>query len=165
MTTDELFMFNYLLDVECIKHGFNGAILHLNNMMNNNLNHKMYNFSPSYKGGESTDYYNYTDSIIKIQIKNKNINTLFFDFNNSARFSIPYKPQFVTVFTNNTIYNQDYLINIILPTYKEKRDESDKILLINSWNEWGENMAIEPGKINKTKYLSLIKSNLLSFIP
>ena len=162
---DELFMFNYLLDIECIKHGFNGAILHVNNMMNTMLDYKMYNFSPSYKGGESTNYYKYTETVIKPQIKNKNINTLFFDFNNSARFSIPYKPNLVTVFSNNTIYNQDYLINSILTIYKEKRNESDKILLINSWNEWGENMAIEPGEINKTKYLSLIKSNLLSFIP
>jgi hypothetical protein len=52
-----------------------------------------------------------------------------------------------------------------MTNYKNISTETDKILLINSWNEWGENMAIEPGEINKTKYLSLIKSNLLSFIP
>jgi hypothetical protein len=125
----------------------------------------MYNFSPIYKGGEPTDYYNYTEMIIKSKIKNKNINTLFFDFNNSARLAIPYKPQYVTIFSNTTIYNQDHLVNIILTNYKNISTETDKILLINSWNEWGENMAIEPGEINKTKYLSLIKSNLLSFIP
>ena len=79
--------------------------------------------------------------------------------------AIPYKPNIVTVFKNTTLYNQDKLVNILLNTYKEEKTESDKILLINSWNEWGENMAIEPGEINKTKYLSLIKSNLLSFIP
>ena len=151
---------------ECIKNGFDGVVLKINNMMDNNSNFKMYNFSPSYKGGESSNYYIYTDTIIKSQIENQNINTMFFDFNNSARLCIPYKPQYVTIFTNNSIYNQDRLVNIILNTYKEKEnDESDKIVLINSWNEWGENMAIEPGEINKTKYLSLIKHNLLSFIP
>jgi len=134
-------------------------------MMDKNLNLKMYNFSPSYKGHESSDYNIYTDTIIKSQIKNNYINTMFFDFNNSARLCIPNKLQLSINFTNNTIYNQDYLVDIILNKYKEKHEEIDKIVLINSWNEWGENMAIEPGEINKTKYLSLIKSNLLSFIP
>ena len=67
-------------------------------------------------------------------------------------------------FKNTTIYNQDRLVNMILSKYKKESNEIDKILLINSWNEWGENMAIEPGEINKTKYLSLLKSNLLSFL-
>ena len=166
MTSEELCVFNYILESECIKNGFDGVVFKINNMMDNNSNFKMYNFSPSYKGGESSNYYIYTDTIIKSQIENQNINTMFFDFNNSARLCIPYKPQYVTIFTNNSIYNQDRLVNIILNTYKEKEnDESDKIVLINSWNEWGENMAIEPGEINKTKYLSLIKHNLLSFIP
>jgi len=46
-----------------------------------------------------------------------------------------------------------------------KQNKINKILLINSWNNWGENTSIEPGQINKKKYLSLLKSNLLSFIP
>jgi len=165
MTIEEIGIFNYILESECLKNGFDGVLLHLNNMMDKNLNLKMYNFSPSYKGHESSDYNIYTDTIIKSQIKNNYINTMFFDFNNSARLCIPNKLQLSINFTNNTIYNQDYLVDIILNKYKEKHEEIDKIVLINSWNEWGENMAIEPGEINKTKYLSLIKSNLLSFIP
>ena len=165
MSEEQLSMFKYILETECIKNGFDGVVFHLNNMMNNKLNFNMYNFSPSYKGDVSSDYNIYTNTIIKNQVNNKNIHTLFFDFNNSARLAIPYKPNIVTVFKNTTLYNQDKLVNILLNTYKEEKTESDKILLINSWNEWGENMAIEPGEINKTKYLSLIKSNLLSFIP
>jgi hypothetical protein len=165
ITSEQLYIFNYILETECIKNGFDGALLHLNNMMDDTLKFKMYNFSPVYKGGEPSDYYDYTETIVKPKIKNKSINTLFFDFNNSARLAIPYKPQYVTIFSNTTIYNQDHLVNIIMTNYKNISTETDKILLINSWNEWGENMAIEPGEINKTKYLSLIKSNLLSFIP
>jgi hypothetical protein len=151
-----------MLKTECIKNGFDGAILYLNNKMINYTNFKMYNFTPTHHNTDPTDYYEYTNTIIKPQINNKNINTLFFDFNNAARFSIPYKPQYMYSFTNTTIYNQDYLINTILSAHTEP--ETEKIILINSWNEWGENMSIEPGEINKTKYLSLIKSNLLSFI-
>jgi hypothetical protein len=90
---------------------------------------------------------------------------LFFNFNNSARLSYPNKLNLVTKFVNTTIYNQDEYIKKIFNKYKNKnRSELDKILLINAWNEWGENMVIEPGQLNNYKYLNLIKSNLLTFI-
>ena len=163
MSSEQMCVFNYILDSECVKNGFDGAIVQFNNMKNTNSNN-IYNFSPSYKGDESSDYYVYTDTVVKSQVQNNNIQTIFFDFNNSARFSVPYKKKYMYKFQNTTIYNQDRLVNIILSKYKNQSSELDKILLINSWNEWGENMAIEPGEINKTKYLSLIKSNLLSFL-
>jgi hypothetical protein len=50
---------------------------------------------------------------------------------------------------------------IIVPYKNPHRSELNKILLINSWNEWGENMAIEPGQKKKTFYLNLIKSALI----
>jgi hypothetical protein len=164
MSSEQLCVFNYVLDSECIKNGFHGVIVQMNNMKNTNSTDNVYNCSPSNKGGESSDYYVYTDTIIEPQLKNNKIQTIFFDFNNSARFSIPYKQQYIYKFENTTIYNQDRLVDMILTRYKQESSEIDKILLINSWNEWGENMAIEPGEINKTKYLSLIKSNLLSFL-
>ena len=36
--------------------------------------------------------------------------------------------------------------------------------MINSWNEWGEDMTVEPGLLNKSFYLNLIKSALLPFL-
>jgi hypothetical protein len=74
----------------------------------------------------------------------------------------PYKPYSIIIYNNNNIYNQDEFVNKVLQNYKGK-DVKNDILLINSWNEWGENMSIEPGEINHYKYLSLIKSHLLSF--
>ena len=72
--------------------------------------------------------------------------------------------QFKSAYTNNSIYFQDKYIKKVLEQYKKSElDELNKILLINSWNEWGENMAIEPGEMNGYKYLLLLKSNLLSF--
>jgi hypothetical protein len=41
---------------------------------------------------------------------------------------------------------------------------NSKILLINSWNEWGENMAIEPSNELKYGYLEIIYNNLKEFI-
>jgi hypothetical protein len=164
MSSEQLCVFNYVLDSECIKNGFNGVIVQMNNMKNTNSTDNVYNCSPTNKGGESSDYYVYTDTIIEPQLNKIKIQTIFFDFNNSARFSNPYKQIYIYKFENTTIYNQDRLVDMILTRYKQESTEIDKIVLINSWNEWGENMAIEPGEINKTKYLSLIKSNLLSFL-
>ena len=71
----------------------------------------------------------------------------------------------VTKFKNVTSLNQDNYIKKVFNKYKKKnRDELNKILLINAWNEWGENMVIEPGNLNSYKYLNLIKSNLLTFL-
>ena len=36
----------------------------------------------------------------------------------------------------------------------------DKILLINSWNEWGEQMEIEPSNEKGTYYIDLIINTL-----
>jgi hypothetical protein len=165
MSEEQLCLFDYMLNSECCKHGFDGATLIVNNMVYKYSTYKTYNFSPSYKGGEPKDYQEYINTIIKAQLNNNSsIHTIFFDFNNSARFAVPYRTDCVSKFVNTTIYNQDYLINLILQEYKTSDDQENNILLINSWNEWGENMAIEPGEINKTKFLSLIKSNLLSFL-
>jgi hypothetical protein len=65
----------------------------------------------------------------------------------------------------NSIFNQTKFIDIIFNNYQSnKNDEIEKILLINSWNEWGENMAIEPSEENGDLYLNMIKFKLLKFI-
>ena len=57
---------------------------------------------------------------------------------------------------------KNYLIfmNKIFGDYSRKIDEIDKILLINSWNEWGEQMSIEPSNERGDYYINLIKTNL-----
>ena len=61
--------------------------------------------------------------------------------------------------------NNDYQIlkdtlEHLLNFYKDPRDELNKIFLINSWNEWGENMAIEPSNECSLYYLELINTCL-----
>jgi hypothetical protein len=51
-------------------------------------------------------------------------------------------------------------MNKIYESYSESIEEIDKILLINSWNEWGEQMAIEPSNEEGTYYLDLLKQIL-----
>ena len=66
------------------------------------------------------------------------------------------------------MYAQNCYIAKVISKFKNIKysatPETDKILLINSWNEWGENMAIDPGRNNAYKYLLLIKSQLIQFL-
>jgi len=60
--------------------------------------------------------------------------------------------------------NQKLNIQLILSQYIKPRDKENKILLLNSWNEWGENMAIEPSAEKDVTYLNMIKFGLMNLI-
>jgi hypothetical protein len=167
---NKLELFERILNDACKKNGFDGSILVLNNLSSNYKNFHNYNFHPNYKKSNTLNYNEYIDKYVKAhndhEDKEDETDTIFFNFNNSARLCHPNKLQLASVYTNNSIYQQDKYIQKIFKKYENKdiKDEHDKILLINSWNEWGENMAIEPGEYNGYKYLLLLKSNLLSFL-
>jgi hypothetical protein len=66
-----------------------------------------------------------------------------------------------TVCVNNTEIDKILFIKKIIEKYnKNKKNSVENILLINSWNEWGEKMAIEPSEEYGYYYLNLIKENL-----
>lgn len=162
MTKEELLLFKTLLENACIENGFNGSILVINNFLESYKDFNNYSFHPNYKKTDTRNYNEYIDNHLKNEC---NVNTAFFDFNNSARFCKPNKLEFVSFYKNNSIYVQDKYLKKVLQQYKNSNtEEFNKTLLINSWNEWGENMAIEPGEVNGYKYLLLLKSNLMSFI-
>jgi hypothetical protein len=168
ISDDALSSFETILNLECKNNGFDGCILVLNNLKSNYNNFKNYNFHPNYKKTKTLNYDEYLDIYVNKDNKD-NTDTIFFDFNNSARLYNLDKLNLVTVYKNNTINNQEKYIKKILNQYKNKKyddddNENNKILLINAWNEWGENMSIEPGQNNGYKYLLLLKSNLISFL-
>jgi SAM-dependent methyltransferase len=69
--------------------------------------------------------------------------------------------------TRSIFINDDFhmLMNKMLSLYK-KRPSETKIFLINAWNEWGENMSIEPSNEQGFKYLEIIKDSLIkNFCP
>ena len=64
-------------------------------------------------------------------------------------------------YKNSTIENfRKYFIKN-LDLFNKYKNES-KVMLINAWNEWGENMCIEPSNENGFEYLELIRKLLLS---
>lgn len=77
--------------------------------------------------------------------KNK-IQTIVYDFDNRPRLCKPNQLKNSTLCINNTELSKSVFTNKIIETYKnnDKNSELDNILLINAFNEWGENMTFEP---------------------
>jgi len=167
---ERLYFFNKILNEECISAGFNGINFVVNNMRdqyeNNYTDMNKYNHNPDYKKNPATT--NYIDHVK--ENRNKNDVSLaypasmFFDFNNTARLYITIKLKNATIIYNNTYPAQAENLRILLGRYKSQRTEINKIMLFNSWNEWGENMAIEPSTQKGYSYLNMIKFALLRFM-
>ena len=167
---ENLYLFHKMLNAECIFAGFAGVNLVVNNMYDQYENRYMkldkYNHNPDYKKSPPTT--NYIEHVKENRDKNDvSLNypaSMFFDFNNTARLYIPNKLDKVTIIYNNTYQAQSENLKILLSRYKLKRAEINKIMLINSWNEWGENMAVEPSNEKGYTYLNMIKYALLRFM-
>jgi hypothetical protein len=167
---ENLYLLNIMLNQECIDAGFNGVNFVVNNMRDYYENKykgvNKYNHNPDYKKDPATTNY------IEHVKENRNINdvslsypaSMFFDFNNTARLYIPNKLDKVTIIYNNIHRAQVENLRILLSRYKTKREDINKIMLFNSWNEWGENMAIEPSTEKGYTYLNMIKFALLRFM-
>ena len=167
---EKLYIFNKMLNEECISEGFNGINFVVNNMRdqyeNNYTGMNKYNHNPDYKRHPATT--NYIDHVK--ENRNKNDVSLaypasmFFDFNNTARLYITIKVKNSTIIYNNTYPAQAENLRVLMDRYKLQRAEINKIMLFNSWNEWGENMAIEPSTEKGYSYLNMIKFALLRFM-
>ena len=166
-------LFFTILNKECKKNDLDNVYLVVNASERIYDNYYNYVLHPNYKGNTNTTtklnnrnvilYDNYIDYISKMSTE-INQNSIFFNFNNTCRLYIPSKLELRTHTINNNIFNQSKFIDIILNKYLNKVNDIDKILLINSWNEWGENMAIEPSLNNDNFFLNLLKFKLIKFI-
>jgi hypothetical protein len=161
-------LFDEMLKRECISAGFNGVHLVINNMFDQYENKypfmNKYNHNPDYKKDPGTT--NYIEHIKENQNNTAFLNypaSMYFDFNNTARL-YPNNLNKVTIIYNNTYQTQSENLKVLLARYNLKREEINKIMLFNSWNEWGENMAIEPSTEKGYAYLNMIKMALLRFM-
>lgn len=173
ISIDKINLFYTLLNKECKKIKLDNVYLCLNSIDKKYENFHNYDINPNYKckanfnlkidNRNTIDYAKYL-KFISTNNNNKQ-ECIFFNFNNTSRLFIPDKLNLRTSVINNNIFNQTKFVDIIFNNYKNnKNDEIEKILLINSWNEWGENMAIEPSEENDELYLNIIKFKLLKFI-
>jgi hypothetical protein len=89
--------------------------------------------------------------------------SMYFSFNNKARLFIPYRHNVSTTISKSYTGNQELNLDILMSNYMMPRDELNRIFIINSWNEWGENMAIEPSNEKGVTYLNMLKFALMRF--
>lgn len=172
----DLNKFYMTLDSLCKENNFNGIHLKLHysleedkkyNCKELEFQYKFYDFHPKYKeknkyiiptGKENCSVIlNYKKYVDSLQLKS-NTQTIFFDFDNYTRLVKPNNLKYRTKCINNDYIDYIKYISKIQDFFdKTPYNEDDPfMLLINSFNEWGEKMHIEPSNLNETFYLDLI---------
>ena len=160
MTEKEIERIIHIFRTSALRIGFNGIHVVVNSMVRK-YSTDTFVFSPNYKDPK----YNGEYTQLTTDYDNTVPSTIFFSFNNRARMYKPRKHAIASI-RNSTHVNQKKALIACVNKYKYgERTELNTIVLINSWNEWGENMAIEPGTQNGYFYLHLLRSVLTSVLP
>jgi len=171
ITRELLDTFYSILNNMCIKNNFSGVHFVLNSFVyefdkypnfyiNFNYKKKDARFYDEEKKQLFLDYKEYMDSY---NVSKNTIQTIVFDFNNKPRLFEPNRLDKSTVCIKNTEFNKILFAKKIINNYKnKKKDDIENILLINSFNEWGENMSLEPCDKYEYYYLNLLQHCLES---
>ena len=174
MTPDELKLFYCVGDEMMKKNGFSGLELILNGSKGNYGEYKNYSHHSDYKnisnfktienGLMHIDYKKYVDIFVPSTLsRSNNIQTIFYNFNNIVRyFNHKDRQNIITKTKNNNIELFKKFLNLQLETYNSS-DKVGKIFLVNSWNEWGEQMAIEPSSESGFKLLNAFNEVILEY--
>ena len=161
----------------CKNNGFNGFCLFIKNINDyNNENIVPYKHHINYKNSwdkghvfinknrKDHEQYNIVDMNKYYEYFKSNKcsnNTLIFsNFNNNPRMIKPYKKN-ISACINNELCG-DYRKKIF-NNFDNTNELKNSICHINAWNEWGENMALEPSNENIFEYineLNTYKKNL-----
>jgi hypothetical protein len=88
------------------------------------------------------------------------IQTIVTDFNNRPRLFKPNRLEHSTICINNSEINKLIFMRKIINNYENTKTDLDKIILVNSYNEWGENMAYEPSQNYEYYNLNLLYETL-----
>jgi len=173
MTNEQIDILYNTLNYKCIQNNFDGIHFIVNSINGNyknyinrchHFNYKKTNacYYHSKLQQKILDYKSYIENDIKLNNTNE-LETLVFDFDNRARLFKPDKLDYSTVCVNNSEINNIIFMKKIINKYiKDKKSNIENILLINSFNEWGEKMSIEPSDEYGYYYLNLLNENLLN---
>ena len=160
-------LFYNILNNVCIKHNFNGVHFVLNSFVDISTKYPNFYINFNYKKNDARFYdenkkqikLNYKEYIDNdYHLKHDCIQTISTQFNNKPRLFRPNKLMYSTVCINNSEINKIVFIKKIIQLYKNKNMDSElsKLLLVNSFNEWGENMAFEPSDKYNYYYMNLL---------
>ena len=169
MTDEELELTKNTMTNMSIDNGFSGIHFIINSMIKKDLDYLQYDFHFDYKQNKNGYIYindegkrmiNYKKYIDIIDYNTVNIKALCFDFDNRPRLCLPDRIKYASVCEKNTEENQRLMIKQTIESYETSYKGINKILLINSWNEWGERLAIEPSNEMGYYYLDLLTEYL-----
>ena len=163
--------FYNILNELCTDNNFAGVHLVLNSIVKEHKKYPTFYINFNYKKNTTCfydeeqeqiflDYKQYNDNYI---ISKNKIETIVFDFNNNPRLFKPKRSNKSTICINNSEINKMFFAKKLINNYKNRNPNGvENILLINSFNEWGENMALEPSSKYEYYYLNLLKNCLES---
>ena len=167
---NELEIFENKMNELSIEHGFSGIKIYWNiikplDILNKDTQYNEFYINFNYKINEGFRYLIDDQAVIDYEkyiefcettIKNNIVQTLIFDFDNHARLFEPDRTKFSTICIKNYHFLKVKMMKMLLSKYSETKEN---IILINSFNEWGEKMAIEPSNEIGFYYLNLLKNN------
>ena len=177
-TREQLDLFYNELTGMCKLNGFDGIELILNGINSKYGGYKHFYNHPNYKkinhiymeNINNTNYINYKKYVYLYKTEKldnfANIKTMFVNFNNTPRFLF-HKTKPITKTLNNNIEVFKEFLNDRINYYKENDTNTDpvnKIFMINAWNEWGEQMYIEPSNNKDFLYLHTIQQELMKLL-
>ena len=154
---NNLYEFEKIINKKCKNEGFDGCKLVVNDINGCYPDIKNFSIQPNYKKFEHQEI-DYRDFYSDMNFERNSIQTFFLNFDNTPRFIKPEILHKMRKFTNNTEEDLKEAFYKTIQHYSHKSKGIDRMLLINSWNEWGEQMVIEPSKEKGTYFLDLIKS-------
>jgi hypothetical protein len=175
MTKAEFDLFHSLGDEMMKQNGFSGLELAVNGMQDNYEGCKNYAHHPNYKntntfmsiedGTRYIDYKKYVDDYLpNMPFRSRDMQTVFYNFDNSVRFfNHKNKQILVTKTINNNIEYFKKFLSSQLASYCSP-DKVGKIFLVNSWNEWGEQMSLEPSSESGFALLDVFNETVLEFV-
>ena len=167
---NELNIIFNVLNTECLKNNFSGIHMVINNMYSDYNDYLQFYINFNYKkeineyiymknNKKVIDYKKYIND--KSNYKSNCIQTIVYDFDNTARLFKPDKVKFSRKCINNTEFDKIIFTNKIIENYNMlKKSEIENILLINAFNEWGEKMVFEPSEEYGYYNLNLLSSCL-----
>jgi hypothetical protein len=167
LTEYELNLYINKLNELCILNGFSGIDIYINTMncLYRNFDCKKFYINFNYKINTGFRYLIDTQNVIDFEkyidfiekhSENNIVQTIALDFDNNARLIKPNRQINSTVCVKNYHFLKVKFIKMILSKYLDKNTEN--IILINSLNEWGEKMSIEPSNEIGYYYLNLINN-------
>ena len=91
------------------------------------------------------------------------VNSAFTNFDNTVRLYTRDNKGIITATSRNSIELFKEFLDAQFSLYHTKSNAVSKLFLINAWNEWGEQMVMEPSNENGFVYLEAFQERLLDF--